>query len=208
MEEINKKKNGCGFDKFEIVTDSGNFEVDITENGDLYVGLYNKEHMGNEDVSFIVDKENMYLYGEIERLYSCVMGLNPYDQKDCDEGPIIEEFLRERAPITDGKVDWTSDDYKKEESSHMIIEKDEENGTYKITFKKSTTKETQNTYFVKISADASRYHPFNFTMLNMYANMQQYEQKHRQIEIEEYLAITAKAIKAGNGQRSRQVVNK
>ena len=45
MEAVKKEANECGLDRFIIQTDQGKFELDLSENGDLYIGLYDKEQM-------------------------------------------------------------------------------------------------------------------------------------------------------------------
>lgn len=191
MEAVKKEVNECGLDRFIIQTDQGKFELDLSENGDLYIGLYDKEHTGNEDVSFTIDRENLFLYNIIKKRYEEIISLKPLGLTEEDMGPIMEEYLSQRAPVDGTKVDWASDDMEKETASHMIIEKCEDTDAFIITFKKSKSPNVYNSYFVKVSKERSMYEPFNTSMFSLQADLKHY-QDDRQISIEEYMIIVSK----------------
>lgn len=86
----------------------------------------------------------------------------------------------------DDSIYYLSDDFIEEEASSFRVTKEED--LFKITFKKSYSKEYFNTFSVRIRNSGCRYGYFNIAFMNLYNNLVEYsKEQYHQIHIEEYL---------------------
>lgn len=200
MVEINKKVDANGYDKYKITTDDGSFDIMFGGNLDLYWYYWPKETINNWPLSktFTITKENYFLYQKVDELYENIKEQRPYQKNEKDEyATFLEELdlsnLNESKEtdcayeklFQDGIIKWYSDDAPLEEASRIEIKKLEE--TYTITFYQGKEEYNFQTFSVRFSNSGSRYHPYNFTFMNMYNGLSEYDPNYHQIHIEEYL---------------------
>ena len=194
MVAIDKIKYEKGYE-FNFNLDEGIFTIIFAGNLDLYWDYKSNNILEEkEKKTFLITKENYFLYSLFDKLYESVKN---YDFKDSfineNEGwletfqkdlKIIDECNEERL-FKDGVIDYHSDDYPYEEASRFEIEKLED--SYKLTFHKGKTNGDFITYAVRISNSGSRYQYFNILFMEMYHKLIEYNPEYHQIHIEEYL---------------------
>lgn len=200
MVEINKTKDADGYDRFKITTENGSFDIMFGGNLDLYWSYWPEEDFEDWPLSktFTITKENYFLYQKIDELYKNIKEHRPYPKTDKDDYTFLFEELNSRNSNESKKVDyayeklfqndiikWYSDDMPLENASSLEIKKQED--TYSITFFRGTEEYDFPTYSVRFRNSGSRYHPYNFTFMNMYNGLSEYDPNYHQIHIEEYL---------------------
>ena len=200
MVEINKTKDVNGYDRFKVTTENGSFDIIFGGNLDLYWSYWSEENFKDWPLSktFTITKENYFLYQKIDELYKNIKEHCPYPQTEKDDYPFLFEKLNSRNSNESKKVDyayeklfqnniikWYSDDMPLENASSLEIKKQED--TYSITFFRGTEEYDFPTYSVRFRNSGSRYHPYNFTFMNMYNGLSEYDPNYHQIHIEEYL---------------------
>lgn len=197
MVEINKEKDVNGYDRFKITTDEGSFNIMFGGNLDLYWSYWPKENIRDWPLfkTFTITKENYFLYQKVAKLYIRIKEQKPYPELEKDEyDNYLEELdLKEFAKdyysyeklFQDDIIKWYSDDAPVEEASRVEIEKKEE--TYAITFYQGKEEYNFPTFSVRFRNSGSRYQPYNFTFMDMYNCLSEYDPNCYQIHIEEYL---------------------
>lgn len=197
MVEINKEKDVNGYDRFKITTDEGSFNIMFGGNLDLYWSYWPKENIRDWPLfkTFTITKENYFLYQKVAKLYIRIKEQKPYPELEKDEyDNYLEELdLKEFAKdyysyeklFQDDIIKWYSDDAPVEEASRIEIEKKEE--TYAITFYQGKEEYNFPTFSVRFRNSGSRYQPYNFTFMDMYNCLSEYDPNCYQIHIEEYL---------------------
>ena len=197
MVEINKEKDANGYDKFKITTDDGSFNIMFGGNLDLYWSYWPKENIIDWPLfkTFTITKENYFLYQKVAELYIRIKEQKPYPKIEKDEYDNyleeldLKEFAKEdysyEKLFQDDIIKWYSDDAPLEEASRIEIKKLEE--TYTITFYQGKEEYNFPTFSVRFRNSGSRYHPYNFTFMNMYNALSEYDLNYHQIHIEEYL---------------------
>ena len=200
MVEIKKEKDGNGYDKFKITTDEGSFNINFGGTLDLYWSYWPKEKIKNwpESKTFTITKENYFLYQKIEELYIRIKEKNPFPKIEPEEDTtFLEEFNLEDINNLDkedyafeklfqnGVIKWYSDDAPLEDASKVEIKRAEE--SYAITFYQGKEDYAFPTFSVRFINSGSRYEPYNFTFMNMYNGLCEYDSDYHQIHIEEYL---------------------
>lgn len=200
MVEINKTKDADGYDRFKITTENGSFDIMFGGNLDLYWSYWPEDDFEDWPLSktFTITKENYFLYQKIDELYKNIKEHRPYPKTDKDDYTFLFEELNLRNSNESKKVDyayeklfqnniikWYSDDMPLENASSLEIKKQED--TYSITFFRGTEEYDFPTYSVRFRNSGSRYHPYNFTFMNMYNGLSEYDPNYHQIHIEEYL---------------------
>lgn len=220
MIEIKIYKNSHDYDAFIITTEEGQFEISFQNNLDLYWRYLHKDMILEEPEikEFTITKENYYLYTLFDNLYNAIKNSNPYSgytfltpksfylkNEDYEEEPEQEIYVPENPHpnnlYKNGIITWCSDDFSSmEKASNFQLKKDED--VFKITFKKSEREpESGNpfiTYSVRIRNSGSRYTPYNIAFMKMYQDLKEYNPKHHQIHIEEYLYEQKKLAKIKN----------
>lgn len=197
MVEINKEKDANGYDMFKITTDEGSFNIMFGCNLDLYWSYWPKENISDWPLfkTFTITKENYFLYQKVAELYIRIKEQKPYPKIEKDEYDNyleeldLKEFAKEdysyEKLFQDDIIKWYSDDAPLEEASRIEIKKLEE--TYTITFYQGKEEYNFPTFSVRFRNSGSRYHPYNFTFMNMYNALSEYDPNYHQIHIEEYL---------------------
>ena len=200
MVEINKEEDANGYDRFKIITDDGNFNISFGGTLDLYWSYYPKENIRDWPLfkTFTITKENYFLYQKVDELYIRIKERRPYQKVEKDDyETFLEELdlgtLNETSKIDytyeklfqDDIIKWYSDDAPLKEASRVEIEKIED--AYAITFYQGKEVYGFPTYTVCFRKSGSRYYPYNFTFMNMYNGLSEYDPNYHQIHIEEYL---------------------
>ena len=194
MQEVEKRKNGHGYDVFRIITDNGDFEISFENNLDLYWRFINKKNILESEYKqeLIITKENYFVY---ELFYKLFEGISKnrvyynYEKNDYFEEKINNVYK-------DGKIEWLSDDFYDEIASKFVIEKQEE--VFKLTFYKSKREYDgiMKTFSVRLRNSGSRYEPFQSNFMTMYRELKTYDINCHQIHIEEML-YKEKVLKKG-----------
>lgn len=209
MIEIEKIKNGRGYDFFTINTDDGKFFISFQGNLDLYINYESKNLLKETaEKTFILTKENYYLYSLFSKLYDDIKNCNVYDENEIKDDNIwgfgftnaqLNEEIRnqeERNPyrlFQNNKVEFHSDDFDYEESSVLYIENNNDEIT--LTFKKGQNDLHMPTFAIRICNSGSRYNPFNILFMNLYNKLSEYDPTYHQIHMEEYLYELKRTIK-------------
>ena len=188
MLEVEKQKNGNGYDLFRIVTDEGVFEISFENNLDLY---WRYDYHGNilehpKEVLLVVSQENYEIYSMFDRLYNKILEGNPLELA----GNVSTDWtISENNPeslIQNGIVRWHSDDFIYENASWFSVMPTEDE--YIISFGKSKLVFDDMllmTFAVRIRNSGSRYYPYNVPFMQMYHELQEYDPEYHQMRIEE-----------------------
>lgn len=194
MLEIMKQKTEFG-DSFEIVTEDGIFDICFLGNFDLYwIYCYNGDILKMADCkSFLITKENMFLFQLFDALYQDIKNYNIYKENEFNTKEDIERLnkafikydsYQHDLLFRDNKIEWHCDDCIYEKASVFVIEKLAE--AYQLTFKKGINDGVLS-YGVRIRNSRSRYYPFNVPFMKMYQQLCLYDPMYHQIHMEEYL---------------------
>ena len=184
MLELTKKENGLGYEQYYITTEEGTFEISFQGNLDLYWRyIYKGSILNCEDThKFTISKENYFLYQLFEELYENIYNNTPFGDD--------QTYMSLNYPlVTNGIIDWHSDDFNYDKASRLMIEKNGED--FGVTFQKSEEDLTDGmfmTYAVRFRNSGSRYDYYNIPFMNMYNNLKNYDFDFHQIHMEEYLA--------------------
>lgn len=194
MVEINKRKTEFGY-FFEITTNEGTFDIFYGGNLDLY---WRCRYTGSilkcaDSKSFLITKENYFLFQLFEALYHNIKDYNIYHDYDFTVEEICQDSNQELIRyhsyqhdllFKDGKIEWHCDESSYEESSIFKIEPEQD--SYKLTFKKGKVDDFF-TFAIRIRNSGSRYQPFNVSFMEMYQQLCEYDPSYHQIHMEEYL---------------------
>ena len=185
MLEVNKYKNGWGYDTFEIETDTGSFQILFAPNGDLYWRYLSEINVLDDKPiqELIITKENYYIYEVFYKLYESIKNNKVfYDDED-----YFEVNERENKLFKNNMIEWYSDELPIDITSKLTIKKEDE--VFKVIFEKS--KKSQDgifiTYSIRFRNSGSRYTPFNINFMQMYNELKEYDPNYHQIHMEEYL---------------------
>ena len=192
MVVIEKKKYDNGY-ILDINLNEGIFSILFAGNEDLYWDFQSSNILEDPDEkTFLISKENYFLYSLFERLYECIENYNFEDVYEDKENlqsfqnkiMFYDQFKEEKL-FKDGVIDYHSDDYYYDDASSFKIEKLDD--SFKLTFKRGKTNGNLITHAVRITNSGSRYHYFNILFMNMYQKLKEYEPDCHQVHIEEYL---------------------
>lgn len=202
MLEITNRKNSHGYDVFDIITDTGSFEISYENNLDLYWRYlyYDTIDKVPDNVIFKITKENYFLYLLFEELYTGVKEKRPYKTYSKERFPDNNKKLKCYGGYElykDKTITWYSDDFAEfDNASSFSIKKEKD--YFKVTFTKSKTEDFNGCYFptysVRLRNSGSRFYPFNITFMGMYEKLKTYNYDYHQIHIEEYLYKTKKRV--------------
>ena len=189
MITMEKRKNGNGYDVITIYTEEGSFNISYQGNLDLYWDInYTGKYRDVPEVkTFIITKENYYLYSSLEQLYKAIKEKKPFGNgiyDDLKEKKYDDKYFPYKL-WKDNKIEWHSDDFRYDEASILTISKEKE--SFKIEFKRSTNKTYIPTHSIRFRNSGSIYDPYNATFMNMYNRLRQYDFDYHQIHMEEYL---------------------
>lgn len=175
MVDIDICKNCFDFDSCNININGHNFLITFMGNGDLY-WVYDTNDLDVSSYSFIVDKENYFLYSSFKELYETIKA-SCYKEDELISSSDVGLYK-------DGVITWYSDDYPLEDANSFSIEQVLEN--YKVTFRRSSKTPLVgfNNLSIRICNSGSRYNPYNIPFMRMYNELRSYDY---QMHIEEIL---------------------
>lgn len=189
MIDINCKKNGYGYDYFEINNNEGTFIISFENNLDSYWTFKPNVNFLDSKENYEVDitKENYFLYQLFDDLYNSVKTGIIKTGRTYDDDGIIEAHKSEINQLfVDNSIYYLSDDFIKDEASSFKIKKEED--IFKIIFTKSHSKEYFNSFTVRIRNSGCRYGYFNILFMNLYNKLVEYsKEEYYQMYIEEYV---------------------
>lgn len=189
MITMKKRINANGYDVITIYTDDGSFSISFQGNLDLYwsINYTGKYKDVPEEKTFIITKENYYLYSSLEQLYKAIKEKRPYSNGPFDDlkSKKINDKYNPYKLWNNNKIEWHSDDFSYDEASILTISKEKE--SFIIEFKRSTNKTFLLTHSVRFRNSGSYYDPYNVTFMNMYNRLKQYDFDYPQVHMEEYL---------------------
>lgn len=207
MLEIKKIKTEFGY-SFTILTNQGSFHILYAGNLDLYWSYIPDGSIlkQTDTKSFIINKENYFLFSLFETLYNKVKECKPFEITEVDyfccetledvklkkqEIQKLNKNFKEQQQYNPNRlfknniIEWHSDDCEYDYTSKVKIKK--LNESYLITFEKSKKESGCYTYSVRFTNSGSRYEHFNQVFMKMYIDLINYEEDYHQIHIEEYL---------------------
>ena len=183
MLEVNKYKNGWGYDTFEIETDTGSFQILFAPNGDLYWRYLSEINVLDDKPiqELIITKENYYIYEVFYKLYESIKNNKVFYDKE------NYSIVKNNKLFKNNMIEWYSDELPIDITSKLTIKKEDE--VFKVIFEKS--KKSQDgifiTYSIRFRNSGSRYAPFNINFMQMYNELKEYDPNYHQIHMEEYL---------------------
>lgn len=183
MLEVNKYKNGWGYDTFEIETDTGSFQILFAPNGDLYWRYLSEINVLDDKPiqELIITKENYYIYEVFYKLYESIKNNKVFYDKE------NYSIVKNNKLFKNNMIEWYSDELPIDITSKLTIKKEDE--VFKVIFEKS--KKSQDgifiTYSIRFRNSGSRYTPFNINFMQMYNELKEYDPNYHQIHMEEYL---------------------
>ena len=179
MIELERNESAV-FKSYLIKTSTGKIDIRFKDNFDLYWSFVPIKNT-KENVVYIT-KENYFLYNLFKNLYDDIVNNNPYTNPCCEDVKL--SFVPTNSPYEKDKIIWESDDFKKENTNVLIIEKIDDK--YRIEFIRNDEK-CGKVIPIRISNSESRYYPFNNIFISMYKKLDEYNFEYHQIDIEEYL---------------------
>ena len=130
MLEVDKYKNGWGYDTFEIKTDTGSFQILFAPNGDLYWRYLSEINVLDDKLiqELIITKENYYIYELFYKLYESIKNNKIFYDK--------EKYSRveENKLLKNNMIEWYSDELPIDITSKLTIKKEDE--FFKVIFEK------------------------------------------------------------------------
>ena len=169
-------------------------------NGDLYFN--SGFHRDIEEATFVVDKQNMFLYALLEDLFD--------DFEKCEIFKVgrprftTPEELQERIELinnmnqrlrdselykrvySNNTITWVSDDSMStdpEEANIVRVTKEEERFVFHFTYHERDLISSRS---IRFRNSGSRYEPFNLIMMKFFNKLQEYVPEYHQIHLEEF----------------------
>ncbi|MBE6158009.1 MAG: hypothetical protein E7160_04370 [Firmicutes bacterium] len=139
--------------------------------------------------SFLITKENYYIYEYFNQLYSDIENCNVYNDEYLD-GKICDSYQHSNI-FQDGIVvfesDDPNDDEKFDEVNFNVLKISKEEDKYKLEFIFNNSKDKFMNHSIRIRNSGSKYHPFNIVFMNFFRSLQEYDPEYHQMYIEEYV---------------------
>jgi len=209
MEVTKQIGNQSGYD-FYLKQDNKTLKIVFGGNLDLYWNLILSNEKGKYDEieeTFVITKENYYLYSLFEKLINDIKEANIFEPKypeneDDRFGITTEEecklwntrlknryFYDELYNSLDDTITWRSDDEQYDYADRVKLSKIDDN----IVLEFTRPKINQNTYGFRMSesisirfrTSGSRYDEFYVPFMRMFNKLQDYDPNNHQIHIEE-----------------------
>lgn len=173
------KKNLDNTDAILINADEGDFFFTFGGNFDLYFSYFGKDLRKKEEHTFILDKDNFFLYNCFDEAYRVIESEKPL-QTDyiykCKDFPLLK----------DGIIEWHSDDGYYDSSAILFIEKLD--NAYKIVIKEGVISDIQiRTASVRFRNSGSIYEPYNCVFMDLYNKICDHNFEYEQITFDEYV---------------------
>ena len=188
MVEVVKKRDLDNTYIIFIKADEGDFVFNYCGNLDLYFSYFGEDYRKKDEHSFIIDKNNYFLYRCFADLYDAVESERPFKGHSDDNtyNYVYEQkYLPFRLLKKDG-IKWHSDDGRYEEAAILHIERLDE--AYKITIKEGKISDiAARTASVRFRGNGSRYYPYNNTFMDLYNKICNHNFEYEQITLDEYM---------------------
>ena len=179
------KKNLDNTDAILINADEGMFYITFAGNLDLYIGYYGEDIRKTDKHSFIVSKDNYFLYRCFDELYDAIICEMPFKNGfvSLDKYPLKHLYY----PLINNKViEWHSDDGLYDEAAILFIEKID--GSYRITVKEGLVSDINiQTSSVRFRNHGSIYDPYNCAFMGLYNQLCAHNFDYEQITMDEYI---------------------
>ena len=161
MLKIEKQNNEYNAYTFRINASEGLFLITFAGNLDLYFSYFDADRFEKELHSFIVDKDNYFLYKCFDFLYDSIESEKPFKDGNSDFLGTVYSLEHMYSPLLkDGIIEWHSDDGDYDEAAILYIEKLFD--AYKISIKNGMISDMNwKTSSVRIRNSGSRYDPYN-----------------------------------------------
>lgn len=135
-----------------IKADEGDFVFTFCGNSDLYFSYFGDNLKKTDDHSFVLDKEDSFLYKCFDDLYNTILSLSSFDKKG--------DFLL----LQDDVIKWYSDDSCYDDAAVLVVEKNSQ--SYKITIKEGVITDTRRrTASVRFRNNGN---PYSEVFMNLY----------------------------------------
>lgn len=157
-------------------------------NLDLYFSYRGEKFKKEKYHSFVVNKENYFLYKCFGELYDAIINEMPFKNGFVSFDKYSLEHLY--YPLVKNKViEWHSDDGLYEDAAILFIEKNEE--SYKVTIKEGLLSDINiRTSSVRFRNSGSIYDPYNFAFMGLYNQLCAHNFEYEQITLDEYVDRT------------------
>lgn len=180
------------------------FEIFFAGNLDLYWNLRIKkdqevsreEWIAEVKDTFIIDKENYFIYTLFEQLYEEIKNAKVYES-------ISKNDYKQRYCypfLYDGnKIEWHSDEEEYKVADRFIIKKNEDNFEIEFIKPELTDEKFQfripSCVTVRLRNSGSFYDPFNIIFMRMFHKLQEYNPDYHQIHFEEIAYAKKRSLK-------------
>ena len=193
--EVKKQKTDFGYN-ITLIEDSKRFSILFGGNLDLYFiikNLENKEEMTYE--TFVITKENMFIYTLFERLFYDIKSCNVYKSDEYNNIDRLNVGLKrseEYKKLFDGSsITWISDDddYKQDQMVRITKQNEAFVLEFIVSFEKKEEywmdRPSNTSISIRFRNSGSKYNPFNVIFMNLYNSLCNYNPEFHQIHIEE-----------------------
>lgn len=179
MVQVIKKRDLDNTNVIFIRAEEGDFVFTFCGNYDLYFSYFGKDLRKKEEHTFILDKDNFFLYNCFDEAYRVIESEKPlqngYTYKYLDF-PLLKN----------GIIEWHSDDGYYDSSAILYIEKLD--NAYKIVIKEGIISDIQiRTASVRFRNSGSIYDPYNCVFMNLYNKICEHNFEYEQITLDEYI---------------------
>lgn len=200
--EITKIKNQSSSYNFYFKEENKELGIIFGGNLDLYWNLIKKEKIdlkpseifkyNSKEVkeTFIITKDNYFIYSLFEQLYNDIKECNIFNKDNYLGDEILYKERSNYKELFDGTtIKWHSDEEPYEIADRVKIEKIED--TYVLEFIRPELTEDKfpfrmiNSVSIRFRNSGSRYDPFNIIFMRMFNKLQEYNPEYHQIHIEE-----------------------
>lgn len=188
MLNVKKIKDSDSKYSIWIKNDKDVFLFQFCGNLDLYFSYRGEKFKKEKYHSFVVNKENYFLYKCFGELYDAIINEMPFKNGFVSFDTYSLEHLY--YPLVKNKViEWHSDDGLYEDAAILFIEKNEE--SYKVTIKEGLLSDINiRTSSVRFRNSGSIYDPYNFAFMGLYNQLCAHNFEYEQITLDEYVDRT------------------
>ncbi len=169
MINVIKKKDLDNTYGIFIETNQGSFVFTFCGNLDLYFSYFGEDRLKKEEHSFILTKDDDFLYKAFGDLYTSIVNEKPLEN-GYDNLDLIYEHKNLSYPLLNNNViEWRSEDNPYEDPARLLIEKFDD--SYKITIKEGMITDLGRTAVIRFKNHDSIYAPYNVTFMNLYNDL-------------------------------------
>jgi len=198
---IERTISNIGKDIYAIIVGGDSFSIYPNSKGDLYWSYMPSDFDELDTASsktFVITKENYFVYSLFEELYENMKNYNVYEGKEYSKiNTNVEYYENLKRKIRDKNendnkkivsndgISWHSEDGDYDYASKLIICK--KNDNFEATFVRGTTYLERLTFLIRISNEGCRHAPFNIPFMHMYFRLNEFNPDFVPVHLEEYL---------------------